>query len=219
MKFAIRMALQFALLTSAPVWAAEWVHLPINGNDQYFYDNSKLVFNGDEVIYWKKVQFKTPQPHKGSEVSSGVLRERINCAEHSSKLLSYLYYSPTGDTVEYVAQDESAPFPIIPDTVGDVFDRTLCPMVWRKQEEARIKNEQKAAEAELKETPKPKEDEKRAPAKGSVPVMRSATPPTAPGVTPPKSPATATPKLPNVRLPAEKTQMPIPEPQILEQLY
>lgn len=210
-------ALLLVLFTSTPTLAADWVHLPINGSDQYFYDNSKLVFNGDEVTYWKKVQFKTPQQHKGSEVASGVLRERINCAEHSAKLLSYLYYSPGGETVEYVAQDESAPVPVIPDTVGDVFDRTLCPMVWRRQEEARIKGEQKAAEVEMKEVPKPKEEEKRIPAKGGANV-RGATAPVAPTVNPPKASATV-PKLPNVRLPAEKAIMPIPEPQILEQLY
>ncbi len=217
MKFAIRMILQLALLASAPAWAAEWVQLPINGNDQYFYDNSKLVFHGDEVTYWKKVQFKTPQPHKGSEVASGVLRERINCAEHSAKLLSYLYYSPAGETVEYNAQDESAPVPIIPDTVGDVFDRTLCPIVWRKQEEARIKGEQKT-EAELKEiAPKAKDEDKRATTPKAAPTRSTGS--SIPAAGAPKISNPVVPKLPNVRLPAEKTTPPIPEPQILEQLY
>jgi hypothetical protein len=72
--------------------------------------------------------------------------------------VSYLYYAPGGETVEYVAKDESEPAPIIPDSVGDVFERKLCPLVWQKQEESRIKAEQKAAQAELvsakKEEPK-----------------------------------------------------------------
>lgn len=214
----MRIALHIALLllASIPAWAADWVLLPINGNDQYFYDNSKLVFKDDEVTYWKKVQFKTPQQHKGSEVASGVLRERINCAEHSAKLISYLYYSPSGETVEYIAQDESAPVPIIPDTVGDAFDRTLCPMVWRKQEEARIKNEQKAAESELKEAPKAKEEDKKPRPKAAA---GRATGSPIPSVSVPKTANPAPPTLPNVRLPAEKTPAPLPEPQILEQLY
>lgn len=217
----MRIVAFIALLVSLPAWSAEWVALPMSGNDQYFYDRSKLLFKDDEVTYWKKVQFKTPQQHKGSEVSSGVLRERINCAEHSAKLISYLYYSPGGETVEYVAQDESAPFPIVPDTVGDAFDRVLCPMVWRKQEEARIKGEQKAAETEIKEVPKSKEDEKRAPAKaGNAANSRNIEPPTPPAnANVQKAPSPATPKLPNVRLPSGKSQMPIPDPQILEQLY
>ena len=157
--------LLYALMFSPILHAADWVSLPpIPNGDFYFYDKSKLVIKDDEIIYWKKVQFKTPQSHNGKDIASGILRERINCAEHSSKLLTYLYYSPNGDTADYVAQDESAPSPIVPDTIGDKFDNLLCPIVWRKQEETRIKNEQRTAEIEAKLTKetasKTKEDSK-----------------------------------------------------------
>ena len=209
----MRIALTLILLICAPAWAADWVPLQINSNDSYFYDNSKLVIKDDEITYWKKVQFKTPQIHKGSEVATGVLRERIHCGEHTAKLISYLYYSASGETVEYVAQDDSAPVPIVPDTVGDAYDRVLCPMVWRKQEETRIRNEHKAAEAEAKAMSREEEKVSAPPAK--TPIKG----PKAPVVTPPKSQDG---KQQPTAKPAEKlplTMPQLPEPQILENLY
>jgi hypothetical protein len=227
------------------VFSADWVALPaIPNGDLYFYDNSKLVIKDEEITYWKKVQFKTPQVRNGAEISSGILRETIHCGEHTAKLLTYLYYSPKGDTVEYVTQDESAPAPIVPDTVGDVFDRILCPIVWQKQEEMRIKAEQKNAELEAKvnkEAPKPKEENKPAPAAvtnasetrpASRGPIQKPIAPRANNIAPIKAvkPNADTPDAPkppaNVRLPdmvenAPALPMPqlLPEPQILEQLY
>ena len=237
----------WALLFISPtILAADWVPLaPIPNGDSYFYDKSKLVIKDDEITYWKKVQFKTPQTHNGGEVVSGILRERIHCGEHTAKLLTYLYYSAKGDTVDYVAQDDSAPLPIVPDTVGDKFDAVLCPMVWRKQEEARIVAEQKSAELESKmgkDAPKPKEEAKPAAVPTSVtpvpnaannpPVRPSKSPiqkpiaPRANNITPLKAikPSTTnedssdTPKLPpNVHLPDKVEKAPsMPMPQLPE---
>jgi hypothetical protein len=140
----------FLALAATPALAADWVALGKAGAvDQYFYDRSKLTIKDDQITYWKKVVFAEPQNINGKEVGSGLLRERIDCAEHTAKLISYLYYATTGETVDYIAKDESEAAPIIPDTVGDAFEQKLCPLVWRKQEEARIKAEQRAAEAEL----------------------------------------------------------------------
>lgn len=186
------------MLASRSVLAAEWVALPDSGTDQYFYDNSKLVIKDDEITYWKKVVFKAPQIVKGREAASGILRERIHCGEHSAKLLSYLYYSAGGETIDYVAQDESPATPIIPDTVGDAFDRVLCPLVWRKQEEARIKAEQSTVEAELRKPSAKKEETK--------PVIAAPVKPVPPQV-------------PNVHLPDKQPLPQLPMPQIMEQLY
>ncbi|HEY3327924.1 MAG TPA: surface-adhesin E family protein [Novimethylophilus sp.] len=195
------------MLISQPIYAAEWALLPDAGlADQYFYDKSKLVIKDEEVTYWKKVLFKTPQSIKGKEAVSGMLRERIHCGEHTAKLLSYLYYAGNGETLDYVAQDDSASVPIIPDTVGDAFDRVLCPLVWRKQEEQRIKAEQAGVEAELKQAVKKKEEPKPAPAMAT---------PSIPAPTKPVPP-----QLPNVRLPEKQPAVPqLPMPQIMEQLY
>lgn len=187
-------------LASSAANAADWVPLPGAGSvDQYFYDNSKLVIKDDEITYWKKVVFKTPQQVKGQEATSGILRERIHCGEHTAKLLSYLYYGAGGETLDYVAQDESPATPVIPDTVGDAFDRVLCPLVWRKQEENRIRIEQSAAEAELKQPVKKKEEPRM-----EIPAPARPVPP----------------QIPNVRLPEKQPAIPqLPMPQIMEQLY
>ena len=181
-------------------WGAEWVALHDAGLDQYAYDNSKLVIKDEEITYWKKVVFKTPQSVKGREAVSGILRERIHCGEHTAKLLSYLYYAAGGETLDYVAQDDSAEMPIIPDSVGDAFERALCPQVWRKQEENRIKAEQANAEAELKAPTKKKEESK-------------------PSIASPAKPLP--PQVPNVHVPESVPTLPLPMPKImdLDQLY
>lgn len=145
----VSLFLIFSLASSAGQ-AADWVPLSGAGTvDQYYYDSSKLAIKGNEVTYWKKVVFQAAQPVQGREAASGLLRERIDCVEHTAQLISYLYYSAAGETLEYVAKHEAEPTPIIPDTVGDAFERALCPKVWRKQEQERIQAEQKAAAAEL----------------------------------------------------------------------
>jgi len=247
MKLAITFLLSLAALPLCmPASAADWVSLGKAGAvDQYFYDRSKLTIKEDQITYWKKVVFAAPQVINGKEVASGLLRERIDCAEHTAKLISYLYYATSGDTVEYIAKDESEAAPIIPDTVGDAFEQKLCPMVWRKQEEARIKAEQKAAEAELSAVRRmPTVQEKPASGAGAG---SAAVPPTSPsgtattpaspaqsavpvpGKTPPDSNAAPITTPPNTATQPGKTppdpnaapvpRQPLPMPQIIEQLY
>jgi hypothetical protein len=95
-------------------------------------------------------------------------------------------------------------------------------MVWRKQEEARIKNEQKAAEQEMKDSNKPKDvQEPKPPTPPVAPQRGTFKQKPADMLTnpPPKMPPGTLPsQAPNVRLP-DKVQQPIPDPQILEQLY
>ncbi len=201
-----------ALSLTNKVFAADWVALPGAGSaDQYSYDRSKLVIRDDEITFWKKVVFKVPQDLHGKVASSGLLRERINCTEHTAKLVSYLYYSASGETLEYVVQEDGEPAPIVPDTVGDAFERSLCPLVWHKQEEARIKAEQKAAAAEL--------EARRRDEKDATPVVLPKPEPKEVKLTP--APAAT---LPSVKTDNEKSEAtvpgaPIPMPQIIEQLY
>lgn len=131
--------LRFFILLLAlafPASAAEWIRVRTPGDgDQYFYDRSKLFIQGDEITYWKKVVFKTPQRVKNQLAASGLYRERIHCAEHTLKLISYLLYAPDGNTMEYVAAHENDAAPIIPDTLGDVFEKTTCDLVRQKHHE------------------------------------------------------------------------------------
>lgn len=133
-----RLLLATLLLALAlPASAAEWVRVRTPGDgDQYFYDRSKLFINGDEITYWKKVTFRTPQAVKGQFAASGLYRERIHCSEHTLKLISYLLYAADGSTIEYVAAHEGEAAPIIPDTLGDVFEKTACDLVHQKRQAA-----------------------------------------------------------------------------------
>lgn len=142
-----------ALLTSEPstATAAEWISIHTTADqNQYFYDSSKLFLHDDEITYWKKVTFKTPQSFKEKRIASGLYRERIHCAEHTLKLISYLLYTPEGEVSEYTPNKEDGAAPIIPDSLGDVFEKALCPLVQKSKAESQQKLEAKT-KAEVEE--------------------------------------------------------------------
>lgn len=128
--------LLLAFAAAMPAISAEWVQVRTPGEgDLYYYDRSKLFVSGEEITYWKKVIFRTPQPANGQYAASGLYRERIHCAEHSLKLISHLLYAADGRSVEYVANHEGDAAPIIPDTLGDIFEQTACSLVRQRQDE------------------------------------------------------------------------------------
>lgn len=124
------LAIALSLALPSIALAAEWERLDIpNTTDEYFFDRSKLVINGNEVTYWKKVQFMPARPVKQAWASSTLMRERIDCREHTLRLLSFVYHDAQGAVIEYVADAEKDSAPIIPDTVGDRFEQVLCALV------------------------------------------------------------------------------------------
>jgi hypothetical protein len=170
------------LLLATPAYAADWARISAPGPDSYAYDRSKLFVNGDEITYWKKVAFGVPQPVNNRAASTGLYRERINCAEHTLKLISYLFYASDGSVIEYVANKEGEPSPIIPDTLGDVFERRMCAIVAQRQEAERRR---KAAEAAARQ----KAEEKAPETPASKPEPEPETQPAAsPGTPPEQSP-------------------------------
>lgn len=133
------------LLGSQAARAADWVPVAVAGSDdQYFYDRSKLLIKDDEISFWQKIVFHDPQPVNDGAAVSSLRLERMDCAEHSSRLVSRLFFTESGTLLERLDKSDSAAEPIIPDSAGDVFEAALCPQVWQKQEEARIKAEQTA---------------------------------------------------------------------------
>jgi len=116
--------------------AADWVvvHTAPEG-DQYFYDASKLAISGNEITYWKKVTFKTPYSYKGQQVASALYRERIHCSEHTLKPLTHIVHAVSGAVIEHLAAIEAEAAAIIPETIGDVFEQSLCTLVKVKREE------------------------------------------------------------------------------------
>lgn len=165
------------LLVPLAAQGAEW--LPVaapRGSDQFFYDASKLVIDNEEVTYWKKVVFTAPQPVKGQMAASGLFRERIHCGDHTLKPLSHLYQGADGGVVEYAENKDATAAPIIPESVGDLFEQALCKLVRQKQEETRIKAEKEAAKA----APEPPKPTPAAEEKKDGPIM----PPSPPGKAP-----------------------------------
>lgn len=117
------------LACSATADAAEWVivHTSADG-DRYAYDTSRLTIQGSEITYWKKVTFKSAQVYKGSSAASALYRERINCAEHTLKPLNHVINATSGAVIELVAAEGEAAA-IVPETVGDIFEQALCPLL------------------------------------------------------------------------------------------
>ena len=111
--------------------AAEWTVVHAGEGNQYFYDASKLTVNANEITYWKKVLFKTPQLYKDQQAVSALYRERINCAEHTVKPLSHIVRGANGMVIEQVT-GEGDTTAIIPETIGDLFEAALCPQVKSK---------------------------------------------------------------------------------------
>ena len=173
--------LLLACLAAAPsvTSAAEWVRIHTAADQSlYYYDRSKLFLNDGEITYWKKVVFITPQPFKDKLIASALYRERIHCAEHTLKLISYLLYTPAGELFEYAPTKEGDPAPIIPDSLGDVFEKALCPLVRQKQEEDRLRSEAKAkAEAAEKAEAEEKARLKTEAEPAAVPAPPPAVPP------------------------------------------
>ena len=80
------------------------------------FHRSKLVVDNNEIIYWKKMLFKPPCPVKTQLVSSTLMRERIDCREHTLRLLSFLYYDAQSMVIEYVPEAEKEGAPTLPET-------------------------------------------------------------------------------------------------------
>ncbi|MBZ0091887.1 MAG: hypothetical protein K8F27_06660, partial [Sulfuricellaceae bacterium] len=147
MKYFAALLLALAALPSAR--AAAWIAVPMPPQaDLYYYDRSKLFIEREEITYWKKALFRTPQPTKDGAAVSGLFRERIHCAEHTLRLISYLLTAADGRTLEYVENKEGGAAPIIPDSVGDAFEGVLCPLVKARQEKQRLADEAAKEEAE-----------------------------------------------------------------------
>lgn len=121
----------FALLACVPLAAvaAEWIKVPAPDAHQHWYDRSKLVFDGDAVTYWRRVEFGSPQRSKSGLATSAMYRERIDCRAHSHRTLGYLLYAREGSVIENVRTPEAETEPVTPDTVGDQYEKVMCALL------------------------------------------------------------------------------------------
>jgi hypothetical protein len=122
-----------ALSLSAAVQAADWVRVGTPDQHQHFYDRSKLTIEKDEITYWRRVLFRTPQSARSGKARMAMYRERVDCARHSYRTLGYLLYAQDGAILENVYTPEAPSQPIIPETVGDRFETLMCLIVEQDQ--------------------------------------------------------------------------------------
>jgi hypothetical protein len=106
--------------------AAEWIKVPAPDLNQHWYDRSKLTADNESITYWRRVYFHAPQRSKSGMAQSGMYRERIDCRAHTYRTLGYLLYAKDGSVIENVHTPDAVAEPIIPETVGDRFDRLMC---------------------------------------------------------------------------------------------
>jgi hypothetical protein len=117
----------------AAAQAADWVRVGTPDQHQHFYDRSKLTIEKDEITYWRRVLFRTPQPARSGKARMAMYRERVDCARHSYRTLGYLLYAQDGSILENVYTPEAPSQPIIPETVGDRFETLMCLIVEQDQ--------------------------------------------------------------------------------------
>lgn len=115
-----------ALLLGTPAWAADWAPVPTGDGNQHFYDRSKVFVSGEEVSYWRRVVFATAHPVRNGFARSAMYRERILCKQARITTLGYLLYASDGSVLENVYSPDAEPAAIVPETVGDRFQRIMC---------------------------------------------------------------------------------------------
>ena len=127
------MAGALALSLSAAAQAADWVRVGTPDQHQHSYDRSKLAIEENQITYWRRVVFRTPQPARSGKARMAMYRERVDCTQHTYRTLGYLLYAQNGSILENV-YDPDAPWqPIIPETVGDRFETLMCLIVEQDQ--------------------------------------------------------------------------------------
>lgn len=142
-----RVAAIAALLSLAgTASAAEWVRVSTIDINQHWYDRSKIFVDGDLVTYWRRVTFRTPQRSKSGMASSAMYRERVDCRTHMHTTLGYLLYAKDQSVLENVHTPDATAQPIVPETVGDQFEKLMCALA------PQIALEQKSAAAAMPRT-------------------------------------------------------------------
>jgi hypothetical protein len=123
------------------VHAAEWVRVSTIDVNQHWYDRSKIYVDGDLVTYWRRVTFPMPQRSKNGMAASAMYRERLDCRTHQHTTLGYLLYAKDQSVLDNVHTPDAAPEAIVPETVGDQFEKLMCslaPQILSEQKSAAV---------------------------------------------------------------------------------
>ncbi|PWT76480.1 MAG: hypothetical protein C5B46_01105 [Proteobacteria bacterium] len=128
-----------AWITCVPIAAAaaDWVKMETPDAHSHWYDQSKLVFEGDSVTYWRRVQFRSPQRSKSGLAVSAMYRERVECRAHSMRTLGYLLYGKDRNVIENTHTPEAPAEPVVPETLGDQYEKLMCALASQRPPELR----------------------------------------------------------------------------------
>src|SRR5262245_25527991 len=108
---------------------AEWVRVGTPDQHEHAYDRAKLLVQGSEITYWRRVVFRTPQPAKAGMARMAMYRERIDCTKHTYRTLGYLLYAQDGSILDNVYTPDATAEAVVPETVGDRFETLMCLLV------------------------------------------------------------------------------------------
>lgn len=135
----MRRSCAVALLTCAPLVAAaaDWIKVQTPDIHLHWYDRSKLRFEGDTVTYWRRVEFRPPQRSKAGLAASAMYRERVDCRAHTTRMLGYLLYAKDGNVIENTHTPEAAAEPVVPETLGDQYEKLMCALAAERPPELR----------------------------------------------------------------------------------
>lgn len=105
---------------SAPLSASNWYFVDIGGKKPgrmvFYMDKESIALKGVRSRVWLQVYYENRADGVGS---SKQLRE-FDCAEHTSRTVSFVNYAPSGMVVASKSNGEYSPLsPIVPDTIGE----------------------------------------------------------------------------------------------------
>lgn len=145
-------ALTAMLGATLDVHAAEWVRVSTIDVNSHWYDRSKVFVDGDVVTYWRRVVFRTPQRAKSGIATSAMYRERVDCHTHLHTTLGYLLYAKDQSVLENSHTPDATPEPIIPETLGDQFEKLMCALAPQMTSEQRaVQSSQPRTAGELRD--------------------------------------------------------------------
>jgi hypothetical protein len=124
------------VLGASSALAADWVWLEMPDVHQHYYDRSKVSIEGDSVTYWRRVVFTTPQQARAGTARSAMYRERIDCKTHTHRTLGYLLYGADAAVIENAYTPDAPSEPVIPETVGDHYEKLMCGLAAASRAEA-----------------------------------------------------------------------------------
>ena len=86
----MKQLLPIFLLTFSCNVMAEWVEYTTRSNgDVYYYDDSRVEINGNQISVWSRIRFKTSVMAASSYESF----LRLDCSENSETILQSTFYS------------------------------------------------------------------------------------------------------------------------------